>query len=119
MSLGGFTMGSTPTEYQKQLLLNIANYQKRITVLKQQQALTSAGISEDLIRTEVKIAEQRMVALRESQALNEELEKIYSRRLKLLRMMLAKEIPYADVSILLQIEEAEAGIEQLQKLLAS
>lgn len=83
-------MGSTPTEYQKQLLLNITNYQKRIAVLKQQQAMTSAGISEDLIRTEFKMAEQRMMSLRESQLLNEELEKVYSRRLQLLRMMLER-----------------------------
>ena len=112
-------MGSTPEEHRKQLLVNITNYRRRIVVLKQQQAMTSAGISEDLIRSQVKMAEQRMISLRESQLLNEELEKIYSRKLQLLRMMLAKEIPYADVSVLLQIEEAETGIEQLQKLLAS
>jgi len=112
-------MGTPSTKFQKQLLLDIKVYRERIAVLTQQQKITSVDISDESIRIEINATEEKMLSLKEGKLLNEELEKIYNRKLQLLRMMLSKEIPNSSISVLLQIEEAEERMEKLQRQLDS
>lgn len=95
----------------------IDNYKRRVKALKEQLAATSIGISEQIVQADIQQTEENLRLRQRSGMLSKEVEKIYSRRLQLLRMMLAKELPYASVNVLLEIEEAEEGMEQLQKQL--